>query len=108
MSHDEEPLNNDPIPDDEAVGLNDYIFHEVAARGAWVSPRAESRKPEPPYPALDNAMLKHLCNQFWRRIAAGEHDRQLIFMDAMVNCWYEGHIEGYDRAQREVRADVRP
>jgi hypothetical protein len=102
---------DDLIPASLGHAITAYIAEQDSARGDWSSqrPAAPSRlgasdrrpMPSPPYPATDNPALKFLIEQ--ARIALDNGDDPLsVALHATVHGWLEGHIEGYDRGQRDA------
>ena len=89
------------VPMDEAAKAARYIAEERAKIGDWTNPRGSGEPGRTPFPEPGNLMLEYLVNQFFRRVNEGR-DASEAFLDAIVHSWYEGHIEGYNRAMSEV------
>ena len=53
----------------------------------------------PPFPAPGNAMLKVVVRGAIQAYHNGVASAEQAILNAAVNAWYEGHIEGEDTAQ---------
>lgn len=52
--------------------------------------------PMPPFPAPDNAAFAVLVRSAVQAYQSGEASAEQAILNAAVNAWYEGHIQGED------------
>lgn len=79
-----------------------HVSEQDRRRGPWVSPR-RGEMPEPPWPATDNPVLWALLDQARHHVIEKGWDAALLHL--ATHSWFEGGIEGYDRGQRDARAE---
>lgn len=83
-----------------ATAADRHVAAQDAARGDWPTIR-HTEVPNPPWPNYSNPMLRYLVELGTAQIQAGA-PVELVLMYIATNAWYEGGIEGYDHAHREV------
>lgn len=77
-----------------------YVVAQDERRGDW--PRLRGPKmPNPPFPAAGNPMMAWLLDKALRDLKAGR-SKSNVLATLAATCWLEGHVEGYDRAHREL------
>lgn len=68
--------------------------------GRWPRTR-DGKQPHPPWPDPDDPALDFVLKRAQHRIEQQE-DPESVLLDLAITAWFEGHIEGYDRAYNEV------
>lgn len=73
-------------------------YRAVQDARSWATPRT-GEVPDPPWPTASNPMLDFVirCGAEYAKDDAREG---LVYV--AVHAWMEGHVEGYDRAMRDV------
>ena len=88
-------------------GAARWLRRAEEARGDW-DPGRDNPAGSAPWPAEDNPVVELLVDQaesaIQRVVSNPSSRRKLVEMELrqlVARAWFEGHVEGYDRAMRE-------